>query len=266
VPGKLDFYGDFRIGGPFTVIGGFNRDLGFATTNNASLHEFYALRPTRHAGPLRPRWRIRAAAARAVTVEYRDSLGRTAARRASSGPRTSDRLCTAMTASSTFYRRGRRRVPRGRAVARDDAGGNLEEWKDAMRIGARTTSNFTYADRAGNIFYVWVSGAPTAAAPGRRRHAGDSSRASDRCGRIVPFDSLPQLLNPPGGYVRNENDSPHYTNLNAVLPTRSASGSSRRACACAASTALELLHNDRASASRTSSRRSTACACCSPIA
>src|SRR5690606_20233111 len=44
VPGVLDFYGDFRIGGPFTVIGGFNRDLGFATTNNAARsHEFYAI-------------------------------------------------------------------------------------------------------------------------------------------------------------------------------------------------------------------------------
>jgi acyl-homoserine-lactone acylase len=35
VPGMVDFYGDFRIGGPFLVIGGFNRHLGFATTNNA---------------------------------------------------------------------------------------------------------------------------------------------------------------------------------------------------------------------------------------
>jgi acyl-homoserine-lactone acylase len=54
VPGKLDFYGDFRIGGPFTVIGGFNSNLGFATTNNAARsHEFYALevdpsRPARY--------------------------------------------------------------------------------------------------------------------------------------------------------------------------------------------------------------------------
>ncbi len=28
VPGVLDFYGDFRIGGPLIVIGGFNRHLG----------------------------------------------------------------------------------------------------------------------------------------------------------------------------------------------------------------------------------------------
>src|SRR5262245_53915129 len=45
VPGIVDFYGDFRIGGPLIVIGGFNRDLGWATTNSNSgdLTEFYTL-------------------------------------------------------------------------------------------------------------------------------------------------------------------------------------------------------------------------------
>src|SRR5687767_3616933 len=45
VPGVIDFYGDFRIGGPFGVIGGFNRHLGWATTNNrpGDLHQIYAL-------------------------------------------------------------------------------------------------------------------------------------------------------------------------------------------------------------------------------
>ena len=54
---------------------------------------------------------------------------------------------------------------------------SLAEWKDAMRIRARVNSNFTYADRAGNIFYVWnasipslphASGGDTAAVPARR--------------------------------------------------------------------------------------------------
>jgi acyl-homoserine-lactone acylase len=31
--------------------------------------------------------------------------------------------------------------------------------------------------------------------------------------RYVPWDSLPQLLNPKGGYIQNENDPPHFTNL-----------------------------------------------------
>jgi acyl-homoserine-lactone acylase len=34
---------------------------------------------------------------------------------------------------------------------------------------------------------------------------------------LWPFDSLPQLLNPPGGYLQNANDPFHYTNLAAVL-------------------------------------------------
>ena len=44
VPGKLDFYGDFRIGSAFAVVAGFNKDLGWATTNNApDLDEVYEL-------------------------------------------------------------------------------------------------------------------------------------------------------------------------------------------------------------------------------
>jgi len=31
--------------------------------------------------------------------------------------------------------------------------------------------------------------------------------------RYIPFESLPQVLNPRGGYVHNENDSPHFTNV-----------------------------------------------------
>ena len=44
VPGVLDFYGDFRIGGPFSQVGGFNHYLGWATTNNApALSVIYGL-------------------------------------------------------------------------------------------------------------------------------------------------------------------------------------------------------------------------------
>ncbi len=46
VPGRLDFYGDFRIGGPIGIVGGFNQHLGFATTNNdVNTEEVYALEP-----------------------------------------------------------------------------------------------------------------------------------------------------------------------------------------------------------------------------
>jgi len=85
---------------------------------------------------------------------------------------------------------------------------------------ARATSNLTYADRDGNILTIWMASLP------RLPHAsgGDSlpvpARGSaDIWTRLLALDSLPQVLNPPGGYVHNENDAPHFANLRALLDT-----------------------------------------------
>jgi acyl-homoserine-lactone acylase len=40
--------------------------------------------------------------------------------------------------------------------------------------------------------------------------------------RYIPFEDLPQLLNPPGGYVHNENDSPHFANVRGRINTANA--------------------------------------------
>jgi acyl-homoserine-lactone acylase len=96
---------------------------------------------------------------------------------------------------------------------------NRTEWTNAVRMRARVTSNLTYADRDGNIYYVWnathpafprPSGGDTAAVPARGM--------ADVWTRVIAFDSLPQLLNPRGGYVRNENDPPYLTNLHQPIP------------------------------------------------
>jgi acyl-homoserine-lactone acylase len=95
---------------------------------------------------------------------------------------------------------------------------SLAEWKEAMRMRARINSSFTYADRAGNIYYGWNASIPSLPHPsGGDTAAVPARRTSDVWTRYVPFDSLPQLLNPRGGYVHNENDSPYYTNLRQLL-------------------------------------------------
>jgi acyl-homoserine-lactone acylase len=221
VPGRLDFYGDYRIGGPFTVIGGFNPQLGFATTNNATrTHAFYAFR----LHPARADHIVLDGAAvpleRAVVdVEWREADRAGVARREFTstpfGPvlhRNDSLVYVLRAAADGQHRAGEQWLEMMKARS-------LEEWKAAMRIQARTTSNFTYADGDGNILYVWVSGAPMLPHP----DGGDSlavlaTRREQVWSHVAPFDSLPQLLNPPGGYVRNENDSPHYTNLHVVLP------------------------------------------------
>jgi len=220
VPGVVDFYGDFRIGGPFGVIGGFNKYLGWATTNNApDLEEIYALdvdtlRADHYLfeGTSVPLQR------ELVTVEYRNGEGMSTETRefwrTPLGPviyRGGGKIYILRAAAEGDFRHGEQFLRMMRAQS-------LAEWKDAMRMRARVTSNFTYADRAGNILYVWnasipalphVNGGDTSAVPARK--------TADVWTHYVPWDSLPQVLNPPGGYVRNENDAPYHTNLHAVL-------------------------------------------------
>lgn len=220
VPGVIDFYGDFRIGFPLYFNGGFNAHLGWATTNNyADLEEIYAL----DVDPGRPDHYLFDGGSvemerRPVTVEYRngDSL---------------------LTETREFWR-----TPLGPVVERGEGkvyvvrspewgetrkteqflrmmqARSLAEWRAAMRMRAHVEQNLTYADRDGNIFYVWNATIPRLPHPS----GGDTAAVAATTSREVwtelwPFDSLPQLLNPRGGYVQNANDPYHYTNLSAVL-------------------------------------------------
>ncbi|HEX6252435.1 MAG TPA: penicillin acylase family protein, partial [Gemmatimonadaceae bacterium] len=220
VRGVLDFYGDFRIGGPFTVVGGFNRYLGWATTNNApDLDEVYAVEvaagvPDHYLfdGATLPLER------ELVTVSYRNGDGiSTETRefwRTALGPvihRDGGRIYVLRAAADGDYRAGQQflRMMRARSLA---------EWQDAMRMRARINSSFTYADRAGNVLYVWNATVPSLPhSSGGDTSAVPAARTSDVWTTYVPYDSLPQLLNPRGGYVRNENDAPYHTNMRQVL-------------------------------------------------
>lgn len=90
---------------------------------------------------------------------------------------------------------------------------NFAEWRDAMRMQQLPIFNTMYADRDGHIMYVWNS-APPVRTTGDYRYwrgllPGDQSAliATDK-DKIVPFDQLPQVIDPPTGWVQNCNDSP----------------------------------------------------------
>ena len=220
VPGVIDFYGDFRIGGPFGVIGGFNRDLGFATTNNQTdLEEIYELtvdpgKPDHYLfdGTSVPLTR------HLVTVEWKNGDGiSTDTRelwRSPLGPvvhRANGKIWVVKAAAEGDFRAGEQFLHMMRATS-------LEEWKEAMRMRSRVNSNFTYADRAGNILYVWNASLPKRPHPdGGDTTAIPALRTSDVWTEYVPWDSLPQFLNPKGGYVHNENDAPIYGNMHPPL-------------------------------------------------
>ena len=225
LPGTLDFYGDFRIGSAFSVIGGFNKDLGWATTNNApDLDEVYEL----DLDPTTPdRYRFDGTTIpiryESITLPYRigstdDSLVSETRRVpfTSLGPvvyRTANKLYVVRAGPDGEYRAGAQFLAMMRARS-------LAEWKGALATRARATSNLTYADRAGNILTIWMGTVPRLPTPS----GGDSmpipARGSaDVWTRLIALDSLPQTLNPRGGYVHNENDAPHFANLNALLDT-----------------------------------------------
>ncbi len=96
---------------------------------------------------------------------------------------------------------------------------NFDQWRDAMRLQQLPIFHTMYADRDGRIMYVY-----NAAPPLRERGdyafwngvvPGDQSAliAGDK---IVPFDELPQAIDPPSGWVQNSNDSP-WTSTYPVL-------------------------------------------------
>ncbi len=220
VPGVIDFYGDFRLGGPFTTIGGFNRRLGWATTNNGpDLEEFYALlrAPEDPDAYLFDGGRV-AIDRRTVTAEYVRSDGSigTASREMSFTPlgpvvyEVEDTVYIVRAHSLSQYRVGEQWL---RMMQADD----FDEWTAAMKIRAKVSSNLTYADADGVIHLIWNAAAPDLPHP----HSDGPALATeteDVWTELVRYEDLPQITSPPGGYVQNANDPPYHTNLRAVLP------------------------------------------------
>ncbi|MHB8839554.1 MAG: penicillin acylase family protein [Gemmatimonadaceae bacterium] len=222
VPGHFDFYGDFRIGGPFAVVGGFNGSLGWSTTNNAQrAEEFYAL----DVDPSQPDHILLDGTSLPltrdlVTVQFRNGAGISSETRefwdTPAGPvihRAGGKIYIIKTANDGNYLGGEQFLRMMHATS-------LADWKAAMRLHGRGTSNFTYADKAGNILMVWNAALPLLPHPtGGDTLAIPVKRTSDMWTQLVPWDSLPQFLNPKGGYVHQENSSPHFTNMREPVNT-----------------------------------------------
>ena len=225
VPGVVDFYGDFRIGGPLTVIGGFNRHLGWATTNSNSgdLSEIYALDVDRSKPDHYVLDGVSLPLAReSHTVTFKDGDGLSTETRefwtAPLGPvvhRTADTIFIVRTAGDGEFRAGEQFLRMMRATS-------LAEWKEAMKIRALVTSNYTYADRAGNIVNLWNAALPHLPHPPGGDTATPVKTLRELWTRYIPFEALPQVRNPPGGYVHNENDSPHFANVRRRVDTTNA--------------------------------------------
>lgn len=95
---------------------------------------------------------------------------------------------------------------------------SFARWRAAMRMQAIPTFNAVYADAEGTVYYLYNARLPLRdpAYDWQTYLPGDTSATlwSD----YVPFDSLPQVLNPPSGFVQNANSTPFRTTVGPGNP------------------------------------------------
>jgi penicillin amidase/acyl-homoserine-lactone acylase len=103
---------------------------------------------------------------------------------------------------------------------------NLEEFKTAMRLMAIPMFNTGYADREGNLFYVYNGLLP-------RRQEGfhwqgivPGNTSATLWDQYLSFDELPQVTNPPSAFIESCNSTPFLTTVGPGNPDSTAYDSS----------------------------------------
>jgi len=95
---------------------------------------------------------------------------------------------------------------------------NIREFEAAMRIRAIPSFNVGYADREGNIWYVYNALLPlrTEGYDWRKYLPGDTSETL--WSEYLPFEKLPQVRNPASGFVQNCNATPFKATVGTENP------------------------------------------------
>lgn len=86
----------------------------------------------------------------------------------------------------------------------------LDEWRAAMAIQALPSINFVYADEKGNIGYVYNGLFPVRQEGVDWRDILPGDRSDLIWHQYLPFEKVPQIWNPPAGFVFNSNNTPFH--------------------------------------------------------
>ncbi len=95
---------------------------------------------------------------------------------------------------------------------------NFKEWKDAMEMMSIPMFNAGYADKDGNIFYIYNASLPIR----NNNYNWDSVLPGNTSKTLwndyMKFSDLPMVLNPKSGFIQNCNSSPFETTIGDENP------------------------------------------------
>jgi penicillin amidase len=97
---------------------------------------------------------------------------------------------------------------------------SLEEFRAALRRLAVPYMNTLYADRDGNIYYVYNAAVPRRAPEFDWQRPVDGADPRTEWDGYHALDELPQVLNPAAGYLENCNSSPFHVTAGLELERR----------------------------------------------
>lgn len=96
---------------------------------------------------------------------------------------------------------------------------NLAEFESALKMLQNPMFNILYADRAGNIMYLFNGNIPVRAEGDFAFWRGtiDGTKSKLLWQSIHKYEDLPRVVNPPAGFLQNCNDAPWVCTYPAVL-------------------------------------------------
>ncbi|NUN97248.1 MAG: acylase [Candidatus Omnitrophica bacterium] len=95
---------------------------------------------------------------------------------------------------------------------------NFEEWQEALKMRAILSFNCVYADKTGTVYYLYNARLPIRAEgyDWEEYLPGDTSETLWT--EYLPFEKLPQVLNPQSGFVVSCNNSPFRVSAEGDSP------------------------------------------------
>lgn len=215
VPGVYNFYGSTFAGGPILSTG-FNDNLGWShTVNHPDLYELYEVT----LDPAQPDHYLFDGGSIPLEHEVVTILteGDTPLQRdcwwSPLGPVIHRNDTSAFILRSVGYEQYQTGVQWYRMTKAQ----NLEEFRAVLAMQEIPMFNVSYADRAGNIMYLWNGTVPDLPHPAHGNEAVPVRSTDEVWTRIHPVGELMQHINPVGGYVQNCNSPPYLTNLHLPL-------------------------------------------------